>query len=210
MRQGKKKKVLILRKETLKDILWTSGHLLWSLWDPMPPALISSHHWAWTLYQLAFFRRPLGRNVTHGRFSIGDALAAARLITPMGRISCISEWSNLCSYWAIHSPCMATAVTEDWVLVERRCHASTCIVWRWGVTLPEDVCGQLPLMLDGFNCLSARPRNPQSVRSRVVIGRIASRFQIPTWTTYFQAQFCALLFHVDLVIISERLCVPSV
>lgn len=84
----------------------------------MPLALISSQHWVWTLHQLSFFRHPLGRNITHGRFSIGDALAVAHLITPMGRISWISEWSNLCSYWAINSPCMPMAMTEHLVLLK--------------------------------------------------------------------------------------------
>lgn len=84
----------------------------------MPLALIISQHRAWALHQLSFFGHPLGRNVTHGRFSIGDALAAAHLITPMGRISWISVWSNLCSYWAINSPCMPMAMTEHLVLLK--------------------------------------------------------------------------------------------
>lgn len=61
----------------------------------MPPALISSQHWAQTLHQLAFFRHPLGRNIAYGRFSIGDALRAAHLIIPMGGMSYVSEWSKL-------------------------------------------------------------------------------------------------------------------
>lgn len=84
----------------------------------MPPALISSQHWAQALHQLSFFKHPLGGSVTHGRFPIGDALAAAHLITPMGRISWISEWSNLCSYWAINSPCMPLAMAEHLVLLK--------------------------------------------------------------------------------------------
>lgn len=149
-------------------------------------ALISSHHWAWTLHQLAFFRHPLGRNVTHGRFSIGDALAAAHLITPMGRISCISEWSNLCSYRAINSPCMATAMTGYWVLIE------ICT----GVTLRHALCGELhPPKMSVDNCQWCRrgltssqpPYSTSTVNPfTCCIGKITS-FKIPTWIIYFKA-----------------------
>lgn len=98
--------------------------------------------------------------------------------------------------------------SSDWRLSfsgnMHRCHASTCFVWR--VTPPEDFCGQLPLMQDSFNFLSSQPRTPKSLRSHIVSAGLLNVFS-PTWTTYFQTQFCALLFHV---IISDRLRIPSV
>ncbi len=124
----------------------------------MPLALISSQHRAWTLRQLSFFRHPLGRNVTHGRISIGDALAAAHLITPMGRISWISELSDLCSYWAINSLCMPMAMNEHLDFLKNTkctCVMLRCVFLWWFAAPIEDFCGPVWLMYTRFNLLSS-------------------------------------------------------
>lgn len=151
----------------------------------MPPALISPQHWAWTLHQLAFFRPPLGRNVTHGRFSIGDALAAAHLITPMGRISWISKWFSSCSSWAINKP-----LNGHWVfafcseLHLLKTSVDNCHRCRRGLTSSQ-TCAQHVL----FNFIKISPVTHCTC--------CISKITLFSWIIYFSTLFSDALFHAD-------------